>query len=250
MENDFKKRLLDLSDRAFRKNIACATAFLDPAELAAAHIITRADKQAKTLFVGGYPDAERKRLFFLPDYLEEEFFPYDEYISAIYAKCPFGSPTHRDWLGSLMGLGIKRETLGDILVCGDFAYIICTPQIAPFISENLTKIGRFGVKCEICSLSDIKAPEPEFDTVTGTVASLRADALTSLAFGISRTAAAELIRDGRLSLNHIEQTNPAAEISEGDLLSLRGYGRAKLSALGGTSKKGRQFITFYVFSKK
>lgn len=250
MEQDFKKRIEDLADSSTLKNRLSSTRFLDPAEASAARAYLRSRPDVRYLFSGGYEEAERLRLFFLPDYLNEEFFPLDEHIAALHVKCPFGSPTHRDWLGALMGLGIKRETLGDILVFDGYTYIICTPQISGFISDNLTKVGRFGVKCEPCPLSDVKAPEPVFDAVSGTVASLRADAVVSLAFGISRTAAAELIRDGRLSVDHIEETSPSREIAQGALLSLRGAGRAKLADIGGTSKKGRQFIELHVFSKK
>ncbi|MBQ8004206.1 MAG: RNA-binding protein, partial [Oscillospiraceae bacterium] len=93
-----------------------------------------------------------------------------------------------------------------------------------------------------------RVPEPVFDVVSGTVASLRADTVLSLAFGISRTRAAELIRDGKFSLDHIEETSPSREADEGALFSLRGFGRARLSHIGGVSKKGRRFIELHVFS--
>lgn len=250
MDQEFKRRIEDLSNRAYRTNQLTSTLFLDPAEIAQARIAIRSHSGASILFSGGYEEAERMRLFFLPDYLEAEFFPYDDNLTALYVKCPFGTPTHRDYLGALMGLGIKRETLGDILVFGGYTYIICTPQIAPFIVENLTKVGRFGVKCELCDLSEIKTPEPVFNTVTGTVASLRADAVTSIAFNISRTTAAELIKEGRLAVDYLEELSPSREIDVNTLLSLRGYGRAKLVSLGGISRKGRQFIELHVFSKK
>lgn len=250
MNSELLKRIEDLISRTERKNILAHTSFLDAAESAEALLFMKRQSGASYIFSGGFPDAERKMLFILPDYIEAEFFTPDEYISPIRVSHSFGELTHRDYLGSLMGLGIKRETLGDILVFEDRAYIICAAQISDYILTNLEKIGRVGVSCESCPLSEIEIPEPVFDEMTGTVASLRADALTSLAFGISRTSAADMIRDGRLSLNHIELLNPAEDISEGDLLSLRGFGRAKLAKVGGTSKKGRQFITFNVFSKK
>ncbi|MBE6948217.1 MAG: RNA-binding protein [Ruminococcaceae bacterium] len=250
MELELRKRIEDLYSRSHRTNQLTATSFLDPAETAQAKIVIRHLTGVNALFYGGYEGAERMRLFFLPDYLDEEFFPYDEYLSAILVKCPYGSPTHRDYLGSLMGLGIKRETIGDILVFNGYTYIICTPTIASFIADNLIKVGKFGVKCELCELSQVKAPEPVFDAVTGTVASLRADAVTAVAFNISRTTAAELIKEGRLSLNHLEELSTSREIEVGNLLSLRGYGRAKLAELGGMSRKGRQFIKLHVFSKK
>lgn len=250
MEQELKRRIEDLYNRAHRTNQLTATFFLDPAEIAQARIVIRSLSAVSALFSGGYKESERMRLFFLPDYLDEEYFPYDEHLTALYVKCPFGTPTHRDYLGALMGLGIKRETLGDILVFDGYTYIICTPQIAPFVVENLTKVGRYGVKCELCDLSEIKAPEPVFDTVTGTVASLRADAVTAVAFNISRTTASELIKEGRLAVDHLEELSPSREIEANALLSLRGYGRAKLANIGGMSRKGRQFIELHVFSKK
>ena len=249
MENSLQARLDDLKSRTFLKNIVSATQFLDPAEIAESELFLRRSGVSFALS-GGCEGVERKRLFFLPDYLDEETFTPDEYISAICIRNSFGTLTHRDYLGSLMGLGIKRETLGDILVFDGYAYILATPQIARYIVDNLEKIGRYSVKCEICSLSEVVVAEPSFDEVSGTVASLRADALTSLAFGISRTVAADMIRDGKLSLNHLELLNSSSDIREGDLLSLRGFGRAKLFEIGGTSKKGRHFVTFRVFSKK
>ena len=250
MEQELKRRIEDLCSRCHRTNQLTSTFFLDPAETAQALIAIRSHSAVNHLFSGGYEEAERMRLFFLPDYLDLEYFPYDEYLTAIHIKCPYGTPTHRDYLGALMGLGIKREALGDILVFDGYTYIICTPQIAPFIIDNLTKVGRFGVKCELCDLSEIKAPEPVFNKVTGTVASLRADAVTAVAFNISRTTAAELIKEGRLAVDHLEELSPSREININALLSLRGHGRAKLVSLGGMSRKGRQFIELQVFSKK
>lgn len=249
-EKEFIRHLEDLSGRAYNSNQLTHTLFLNPAEVAMAQTLLRAHRGVPFLFHGGYDDSERKRLFFLPDYIDEEYFPAEEYISAIKATFSFSSPTHRDFLGSLMGLGIKREVLGDILVFPDRAYIICAPQMKSFILENLEKVGKLGIKCFSIPLSEIEIPEPEFDIISGTVASLRADSVVSLAFGISRTSAAELISSGLFSLNHLQEESISQEISEGDLLSLRGYGRAKLDSIGGISKKGRQFIELHVFSKK
>lgn len=249
-ELELGKKISDLADRAFRTNRITETLFLNPSEAAMAQNTLRTKSGVRFLFHGGFPDAERVRLFFLPDYIDEEYFPVDEYISVIKTTFSFSSPTHRDFLGSLIGLGIKREVLGDILVFPDRAYIICTSQIAKFIVDNLEKVGRLGIKSSIVPISEIEIPTPQFDTVTGTVASLRADSVTALAFGISRTFAADLIASGALSVNHLPEENISAEIREGCLLSLRGFGRAKLASVGGISKKGRHFLELYLFSKK
>ena len=250
MDRELIARVEDLYRRAQQKNQAAATGFLDPAELAQAAAALRTAPPNTWLASGSFPAAERQRLFFLPDYWEPEFFPLDEYLTALRVSCPFGEPTHRDYLGSLMGLGVKRESLGDIWVFPGYADVVCLPTIAGYLKENLTKVARFGVTVEPVPLHMVAAPEPVFTAVTGTVASLRADALTALAFGLSRTSAAEKIREGRLAIEHLEEANPSAPVSEGALLSLRGAGRARLFRVGGASKKGRIFVELHVFSKK
>ncbi len=250
METELTRRLKDLYSRTSSSNRICSTAFLDPAEIAQAEDFIKFLPDANCIFIGGYENPERSRLFFLPDYIDKEDFPTEEHIHAIKITCSFGKPTHRDYLGSLMGLGIKRETIGDILISDNCAYIVCTPQISGFITDNLVKIGRLGVKCTRCPLGEIHAVDPEYEVVSGTVATLRVDAAVGLAFSISRTKAAELIADGCLSINHREQLSPSATLCEGDLLSMRGFGRARLASIGGLSKKGRQFLEFFVYSKK
>ena len=250
MDKELIRRIEDLAGQCTRRNREAATMFLDPAELAQAEAAVRKIPGAAVLCHGGFEDAERRRMFFLPDYFEPDTFPIEEHIAAVRITCPYGAPTHRDFLGSVLGLGIKRDALGDILVFQGHTDVICTPQIAAFIADNLTRVGRCGVSCAPLPIGEIIAPTPEFKKVGGTVASPRADAVAALGFNISRTAAAELIRDGRLAVNHLEQLSPSAEISEGDLLSLRGYGRARLAAVGGTSKKGRIFLEIHAFTKK
>jgi len=250
MDADLKRRIEDLASRQVRTNQAAATMFLDPAELVQARGVLARLPGVRWFDCGGFDDAERKRIFLMPDYLDEDIFPKEEYLSVLRAACPSGAPGHRDWLGSLMGLGVKRETLGDILVFPKYADIICTRQISGFICSNLTRVGRLGISLSEVELSDIVAPTPEFEKRGGTVASLRLDAVCAIAFGVSRSTAAQLIREGRLALDHVETTSPSAEVSEGNLLSLRGYGRAKLFRVGGMSKKGRLFVELHAYTKK
>ena len=250
MDEDIQRRIEDLYNRSIRTNQPIATAFLDPAELAVSDKVLKRIHACRYVVYGGYTGAERSRIIFLPDYLDESDFTADEYISVLRAQCKFAKPIHRDWLGSIMGLGVKRETIGDILVCDGYTDIICTDKISQYLQENLDRVGRLGVELKKISTGEIIAPEPEYDVREGTVASPRADSVVSLAFGISRTAAVGLIKEGRLSVNHLPQLSPSAEIAEGELISLRGYGRARLSRMGGMSKKGRIFLTMHVFSKK
>ncbi len=188
-------------------------------------------------FEGGYPSAERTMMLCVPEYLEADT---DEIISVVkITGRDIGSLTHRDYLGSLMGLGITRENIGDILCteCGAFVFVRC--EIADYILNNLEKIGRNGVKLELCKCADTEIPEPKIREIKGTVSSLRLDAVLSLSTGLSRTRAAELISAGQISLNWEVCDSPSRKLCEGDLISARGLGRMRVESIGGLTRKGR-----------
>ena len=243
-------KIQDKLIRAEKKNIPVAFGFLDPAEQAAARQILQQQHTVRYFFSGGFSGAERAFLFLLPDYLEEETFPVSDYIAAFAAKVPFGVPTHRDFLGSLLGLGITRECVGDILVSETETVLIVAASLAPFVRENLKKVSRYGVSLREIGLDEISPIEEPFEEITATVASLRLDAVAAAAFHVSRTVTAEAIASGLLALNWIPNFNPAAEVSERDLISWRGHGRARLASCGGMSKKGRQFLTLHLYAKR
>ncbi|MBR5479336.1 MAG: RNA-binding protein [Clostridia bacterium] len=237
-------RVEDKIRRVRDKNIPEALGFLTPSERAEIEKL----HLPRHFFYGGR-DAERTFLFLLPDYMEEENFPVEEYLCVLSAKVPFGNPTHRDFLGAILGLGIERECVGDIIV-GEESFIYLTRKIAPFVMQNLDKIGRLGVKLKEVSPSSVPEKNEPYEEVNVTVASLRLDALVSGAFNISRSAAVQGISAGLVSVNFLPCENTSQVLSEGDLISFRGRGRAKINSLGGISKKGRQFVNFHTFVKK
>jgi RNA-binding protein YlmH len=136
-----------------------------------------------------------------------------------------------------MALGLSRDALGDILE--EPHAVICLPELEGFIAENLSQAGRVHIKAQPVSLSELPARRESWDIKSGTVASLRLDAVLAMAFALSRGKAAALIESGRVSLDHILCLSPANELREGSLISARGLGRAKLLELGGLTKKGR-----------
>ena len=151
--------------------------------------------------------------------------------------------THRDNQGSLVGLGIRRELLGDILVREDGADIIALADIAEFILMNYYKAGRTNLSLSQHTISELIVPQQKRTTITDTVASLRLDSVIASAFGLSRGKAAEAIGRGIVFVNHVEVTKPDFQVSEGDKLTLRGKGKACLLEVGGRSRKDRQYIT-------
>ncbi len=148
---------------------------------------------------------------------------------------------HRDFLGSILALGIKREAVGDIVIDSDkmCAYAAVSSTVAGLICSELSFIGNDKVKVSLISHKELPVPKREFAVISGTVASFRLDCVLSLAVNTSREKAKRLIDSKCVSINHIEETKCDVIICENDLLSVRGFGRFKIACLGGITKKGR-----------
>lgn len=192
-------------------------------------------------FYGGHADAERAVLGIFPPYMEpdEQEFPL-ETVGFSFRKGV--SLSHRDFLGTLLSCGVKREKVGDIL-CGDgLAVAIVYEDIAPFLEGQITKVGGEGVAIT----RPYKGPLPAmhaYKEIRDTIASPRLDAAVKVAAGISREAAVRLILSGAVAVNHVPCQETSFSIKEGDLLSIRGQGRFRISVLGPETRKGRLFLT-------
>ena len=147
MENEeILKRARDLARRAEQRGVPANTGFLTPAERYALEH-DPALRGASMVFSGGYPDAERTMAFFLPDWMEQDGLDLSEHICALHLTAAFGSPGHRDYMGAILGMGVGREWVGDILVDGSEAIALCQPSILRHLL-SIDKVGRFGVKAE------------------------------------------------------------------------------------------------------
>jgi len=241
------KRADDLANRCERSAVMTATAFLTPAEQAVLSAWAKCRADCRMILHGGHPDCERKAAFFLPFYMEDDEFDPAEQFCAIRAKAGFGEPGHRDYMGAILGLGIRRDFLGDIWVSGDTATLFCLPSIEQHLLLSLEKVGRYGVKTTPLTLDQVEAPERKVKVNTFTVQSMRLDAVAAGLFRLSRTQTAELIRAGMVSLNHLPCLRTDAPIREGDILSIRGHGKGSVAEVGGQSRKGRLFLRGEVF---
>ncbi len=211
--------------------------FLTPAE---AEIIRRNMPKAgvNSTFFGGYPDAERTLFVALPDYLE----PQDaaELVSVVeITGREVNTLRHPAFLGSLLGLGIKREKLGDILVLEDRCLVFVVENIADYIAENLDKVGRKGVKVRRVNLDEVEIPPRRVDNINATVAGLRLDCVVAAAAKTSRSAALSYISEGRVFVNWTEEDSPSFKMKPGDVFSVRGLGRFRLTEEIKETKKGR-----------
>ena len=260
--------------RAYDRNMMTSGDFLDmhQKKVLTDRFMTRS-LPVKMVFYGGYADAERCIPVFLPEYIEwsgdYDDVPWDlkELVSVIRVSAPKGGRrlSHRDYLGSLLSLGIDRSVTGDILVREDSsggssdgmhggsggpgigADIIVMSDMAEFIEMNYTKAGRTDLSVSRHSIDELYIGEIKTVKKRDTVASLRLDSVVSSAFSLSRAKAAEQIRRGLVSVNSMEAVKPDMEIDEGDKIVLRGSGKALLSEVGGRSRKDRICITFDIF---
>ena len=155
--------------------------------------------------------------------------------------------SHRDYLGALTGLGVKREIAGDILVRENGADLIVLSEMADYLAANFEQAGRVTLTARKLLLSDLILPEGRREEFRDTVASLRLDNLVAAAFSISRSDAAEAIQRGLVSVNSLILQKPDAPVREGDRIVSRGKGKVLLAQVGGTTKKGRISVTLERF---
>ena len=224
--------------------------FLDMRQRSLAEKMLQTKKGVRYGFYGGFEDASRVVAVFLPEYIDQECAPYfaenpdDDPLVVLRASLKKGSPelSHRDYLGALMGLGIKREMSGDILVRKDGADIIVMREMAQFIQTHMEKAGRARIDFSEVPVSELIVPEAHIKEMVESVASMRLDNVISAVFDLSRTKAAEAIDAGIVFVNGIEIQKAEKQVKEGDKLVLRGKGKAVLKSIDGKSSKGRTII--------
>ena len=205
---------------------------------------------------GGYDDAERKICLFFPDYVpwEEGTDPGREWL----VQNPQDDPlvvlrvthsgqkelTHRDYLGSILNLGIKRDPVGDILVRPDGCDIVVERAMGEFLLHNYLQVGRTSIRREVIDVGQIDVSQIRFEESSDTVASLRLDNLIAAGFRTSRTKAADAIGAGLVFVDGLAVEKPDASVAEGSKLVWRGKGKILLHDVGETTRKGRIFVRF------
>ena len=213
-----------------RRNIPRFLGFLNEHE--SLYLQRNLPKSADIRFFGGYPEAVRLMMGASAD---EDSFP----ITALeFCYREQDDLRHRDFLGSLMAMGIRRDTLGDILTGKGRTVIFVRDDIVPFLLSDVDKIGRVGVKIGYADLSDLPVPD-DFDEQVFTLSSLRLDAFVAHAANLSREKAARLIKNEMVTVDHVTENGVAFQLFEGATVTIRKYGKFVLTALLGTSRKGK-----------
>ncbi|AGL02940.1 RNA-binding protein [Desulfoscipio gibsoniae] len=238
-DREILARAMDLAEVAGKSHRPQVTDFYDPYRCA---MIARAMGYLPDLAVvvdGGYPAAERSRVLIFPDYMFAGDVDTGLSFLAVKGSFRFNTVTHRDYLGALLGLGLRREKLGDILVGEDGAQLVVAAEVVDFIKMGLTGVGRVRVTVHEINRAEVKPPARDYREIKVTVQSLRLDAVAAHGFGLSRTKMAGEIAAGKIYLNWRLCLDPSAPVRPGDMISARGRGRVAVEQTGGQTKKGR-----------
>lgn len=236
-------RICDLAKRSYAQNIYTYTNFLSPSELVSLENVRKDISYIHMESFGGNELCERQIIRF--GSLEE--FGYEgEYPIAIVKVSPLLAKfsddlNHRDFLGALMNLGIERDTLGDILLKENTAYIFCLSRISDYICEELTKVKHTNVKCEKVS-ADIPALTPTLIDMEFPVSSLRLDNVIAAVLKCSRKEALSFFEDKKVTLNGHTTGRNSILLKDGDIFSVRGHGKYIFDHTGGNTRKGKTYV--------
>ena len=246
------KRLLELANRAYQNNIYTFSDFLSLSQQDIMYQVARDKAFAPIKYdtFGGYENCERKMVRFGS---QEDFGYQVEYPIKCIKVEPLAKKfakeyTHRDYLGSLMSLGIDRKKFGDIFVDGMDAYIYADESTADYLLENFVSVGRSSVKCSVSELPD-SYKKAALKESTIQVASPRADAVIAKVYNLSRKDTLPYFSEKKVSVNgHIIENNDKA-LAAGDSVSVRGFGKFNILSEGGLSRKGKLNLVVEVFGR-
>ena len=239
-------KIYDRLSAGARRNIPSFTTFLTGREQLLADAMIRRAGLPEMQHFGGVSGAERQVIGYVPDYYDpEEYLLSDEGpIVALRAHISaYDHLEHRDFLGGILAQGIRREVLGDIFVGEDACDFLVLREMSGYLLQNLCSIGRAKVHLEEIPLSAIQVPQQKTKVIRDTVASLRLDSVMASGFSMGRSKAQSFISAGKVQVDHLPVTKADFEVKEGSVISARGLGKIKITAVGGLTKKGRQSIT-------
>lgn len=239
----FKAKIDSLYDSVERDAYPKFTAFLDEHQIALAEQVLH--HKNGYCYWGGFAEADRRMLGIYPDYVQREELSFPIAILKIaYPKNQ--TLTHRDVLGALMSLQLKREAIGDILLGEDTVELAVSDHLSTFIQEQLLKIGRIGVQVTQTDVISL-AQESRLQPLEGTVSSLRLDSMVAFVTRLSRSKAVLLLQAGRVSVNHVEATESDLQLKPGDTFTVRGYGKYLFPEPPRMTKKMRCYVTIYQY---
>ncbi len=241
-ERYLSAHIADLQKQSIRSGVPRFSAFLNERE---ARIADYSVKGEICLY-GGYEGASRCVCGFVKDTYAEELSPAECFpvcaVTFTYRKQD--ALTHRDLLGALVGLGINRELIGDILTAEGYS-VVFVHENAEELVLHMSKAGKVGITAEKGITRPI--PQQQYAVIDTTVSSLRLDCIVSAATNISRERSASLIRSGQVNADFSPCLSISTELKENTVISIRGSGRYRLAEICGSTRKGRVRIKIYKY---
>lgn len=239
---DLKKTVYKVIDKALgvlKNHDYRCTDFLNPYELKNSIAALNSIDDIKYSVYGGYDESERKVIYIYPYYVFEEELECPIGALTIEGNFKFKEVSHKDYLGSILGLGIKREKIGDILIHTNFCQVVVKNDIKDYIIFNMNKVARNNISVKEISISDIKKVDIKYKEISFTVSSNRIDSIVSSIYNISRQEANKIISSNRVYIDYEPINNVSKKVDTNSLISVRGKGRCIISDIGDVNKKGR-----------
>lgn len=231
-------RIIDKAEQALRTWEVTVSDFLSPPVLVEVQQTFKRLTEVEILAWGGYPQAERQRGGISRSEVPLDSSQIPLIALEIAGNFLFDPATHRDFLGAILGTGIVREKVGDILVLGEQgAQAIVVPEIAEFLQTSLVQVRSVPVKTQPIELSELKVRSPTKKEINTVEASLRLDAIASAGFGMSRSKMSDVISSKDVQVNWKEITQSSHPVKTGDLISVRGKGRLEVGEIAITKKE-------------
>lgn len=224
------------------------TDFLDMYQVSLVETFMKKNNFKNYILYGGFENAERKVFIIYPESYDINMVEknYSKIIKVIRIKLneeEYGKYSHRNYLGGIVKLGMKREKVGDILVADDGADILVKEETAETLKQELGTLKRFeNSKIEIVELSNLRKQEIKVEEVSIIVPSLRLDNFVSDLARTSRSKAVEIINAERVFINGQNETKSSKQIKEGDVITIRGKGRFIVKEFGGNTRSGRTIV--------
>ena len=240
--------LLDKVNQAERNYAPVLTHFLDPREQYILEVIVGSYPELTLTFNGGSPSSERKRAMIAPEYFSPQEEDFELVLLEVDYPEKFATIDHRNVLGTLMSLSIERDQLGDIIV-GDKIQFILTKNIQSYIMLELKRIKNVPVKLHEVPLEDMIQSKEDWTTHQATVSALRLDVVLKEMIRKSRSIAKQYIEKKRIKVNHTIIERPDFQLEPGDLLSIQGHGRARMTEIGPKTKKDKLRIVYETLFK-
>lgn len=246
-ELPFVERALEMLKLSERKQTMRLTDFLDPRQLSILQSLT-SQADVKIASCGGFEGAERVRAIIHPPFFAIEQEDYQLVLAQISKDQRFLKLSHKDVMGALLHIGLKREKFGDILLNEQSCQVVLAREVFEFIRLQVTQIHRLPVECMEVPWTQLRVPEKRFVEKQVTLPSFRLDAVIAEVHHLSRTKALVPIRAGRVKVNWKVVEDPSHHVGAGDVVSVGGFGRFQIMETGGPTKSGRHRMTVGVYA--